>query len=128
VCEFLEEDFDPGMLSFHERTSTYLTASRAAPDPKLSKPIQADLYGWRDTLSPRQLAIIEAVCRREMKVLGYVPEGPRMAPAYHAEVLLKKAYVAVKHLQQRDKAYHVISAPMLTRARRALAAAGLSGR
>jgi hypothetical protein len=126
VCEFLEEDFDPGVLSFHERTATYLSASRANPDPKLSKPIEADLYGWREALSPRQLAITEAVCRRQMQALGYVVEGPRMAPSYHAEVLWKEAYVALKHFQQRDKAYHVISAPIATRAKRVLAAAKIS--
>jgi hypothetical protein len=110
VCDFLGEDFDFRMLSFHERTASYLPESRSSADPKLGKPVEANLVGWRNDLNQRQLAVVETICRREMEAFGYGREGRDARATERAEILGKKAYVACKHLQQRDRPYQSITA------------------
>jgi hypothetical protein len=118
VCDFLGEDFETDMLAFHERASNYLPESRSSADPKLAKPVEANLSGWRKNLSQKQVAVIESICRREMEALGYSREGRSPAPAERVEIAGKTAYTAFKHVQQRGKPYHVITAPPVGRLRR----------
>jgi hypothetical protein len=123
VCELLEVDWDPSILSFHEQTSTYLPADRAEDDPRLRQPFEADLHGWRNLLTPRQIAITEAICAREMATFGYQREGRNLTRSERAEIVYKQGYVTWKHRQQRHKHFHVVTAPPFGRVRRAVQAA-----
>jgi Sulfotransferase family len=117
VSAFIGEDFDPAMLRFHEHAGTYLTPTRLAGDPRLSSSVRGDLDGWRQLLRPRQIAITEAVCAREMDALGYLRNARGLTLAGELETACKRAYVAWKHYQQRGRYYHALTGPVAGRLR-----------
>lgn len=121
VCEFLNEDFSPAMLSFGETASGYLDVVRSA---KIQQPIHADPAEWRHQLSDRQVAVIEHVCRSPMTALSYTREGrtPRLAEL--AEVAAKLAYVDYKQWRGREDRYRGVTYRPLGRIRGKLPAIG----
>jgi len=88
VCEFIELDFDPVMLSYHERAEGRLaekarelprknrpnqTAEARLDSHKLAKePPRADRVGmWRERMTPEEIAEYEAVAGDMLVELGY---------------------------------------------------------
>jgi hypothetical protein len=88
VCEFVELDFDPVMLDYHERASERL-AEKARELPRKNRPPQpaearleshrlanepprADRVGmWRERMTPEEVAEYEAVAGDMLVELGY---------------------------------------------------------
>jgi len=88
VCEFIELDFDPVMLEYHERAEGRL-AEKARELPRKNRPNQpaearmeshklaqepprSDRVGlWRERMSPEEVAEYEAIAGDMLKRLGY---------------------------------------------------------
>lgn len=67
ICHFLDLEFEPGMLKYHENT-TY-----APPDPSISQK-------WRQKASQREIALIEGLVGPLMQARGYeLAEKPAIA-------------------------------------------------
>ena len=64
LCDFLSEEFEPGMLAYHRTASTYMKEdaatgfNAAATRPVSTKSVEA----WRDQLSPQAIALVESIC------------------------------------------------------------------
>jgi Sulfotransferase family len=88
ICRFLEEDFDDGMLRFHERTNHYPTDP--VNEANLHRPVLVRNAGkWRDEMSPRDIRIVEAVAGRDLRALGYpLVDEPR--PLSRTEHLFRR--------------------------------------
>ena len=67
LCAFLGTDFDPAMLEYH-RDSSY-----ERPDPKL-------VGQWKQKLTPRELALLEARIGPMLRERGYEPSGVAPVP------------------------------------------------
>jgi hypothetical protein len=95
VCDFVELDFDPGMLDYHERAEqrlsekardlprrnrpTQTAAARMDSHRLASEPPRADRIGmWRERMSAREVADYERVAGPLLVELGYELSG---APA-----------------------------------------------
>ena len=77
VCAHLALDYDPAMLAFHERTPQTVNVEREPWKANTTQPIDPSVAEqWRSSLTPRQVAEIEAVAAEEMSRWGYVPEQP----------------------------------------------------
>jgi hypothetical protein len=76
MCEFLDLEFDPAMLEFHQHLKKVMRGK-----PNWGKPIIPGNYEkWRKQLSPERVRRVEEVAYRGMSALGYRPEyaaGPR---------------------------------------------------
>ena len=97
VCEFIELDFDPVMLDYHERAEGRL-AEKARELPRKNRPNQpaearleshrlakepprSDRIGmWRERMTPEEVAEYEAVAGDMLVELGYELGIPRPAP------------------------------------------------
>jgi Sulfotransferase family len=105
VCVFLGEPFDERMLRFGETAPD----SEKANSPLLGKPIQAPDESWRSALGERGVRVVEHVCRRAMRELGYkTVAGPPRANERFA-IAWRLVYARAKQWQHRDQAYHVVS-------------------
>lgn len=75
ICSFAHlEDRISDMLSFQEKASEIPDRMRSKYHPLLGEPITTDAnFGWTDQLSPGEVALIERVAAREMRLYGYEP-------------------------------------------------------
>lgn len=86
VCHFLDEEFEPAMLRYHERAGGRLRRRRRS-NRHLHSPPTPGLRDWRRGLSsPRQRAV-EAVARRQLSRLGYSTGSPSPAMLVYARLL-----------------------------------------
>ena len=122
VCDFLDEQYDPSLLTFYETSARFEGTDL---QPKTEQPIQGDPESWRNDLTDRQLATVEAVCGNRMEQLGYRRAGRRLRTGELAEVAAKIAYVIAKQTQHRNDRYHSVTYQPLGRFRRNIRSAGL---
>lgn len=89
VCEFLGEVYDPEMITGRSEESVPLARAtegltdetwrewRIQHHAQTLRPISAaSLDKWKDTLSPREVWLIEGICARGMRTAGYARSSP----------------------------------------------------
>lgn len=93
LCDFLGEEFHPCMLNYHNDAEQYMKSGAASDFNKAARrPIDPNkIWSWRRKMNSEETAIVEIVCRREMKFLGYTPDATRL-PFY------QRMWLAVKSL------------------------------
>jgi O-antigen/teichoic acid export membrane protein len=76
LCQFLEVDFEPGMMEFYERSRDWITTPEAKHHALLGKPATAERVGrYRTALTAVQISSIDDFLAVEMQSLGY-PRDP----------------------------------------------------
>lgn len=80
VSAFLGLEYVPEMLKFHKTAAQFMRKTSSGELPTRHaltlKPMDASrAEAWRKTLSARQIRLIEAVVRNEMRALGYEPDS-----------------------------------------------------
>ena len=99
LCEFLELEWDPAMLSYHERAADRLAELGSFPYPEgarmaagderralhamTSKPPAASRIGrWREELPAADRAVVEEVAGELLRELDYTPEAAPLAAGF----------------------------------------------
>ncbi|MBX7245165.1 MAG: sulfotransferase [Candidatus Sumerlaeaceae bacterium] len=76
VCEFLGEEFDPAMLSFHEDGSQRIPGQGI--HEMISQPPSLKRVGrWKKDLTPGQVRVFEAIAGPMLQQFGYELSQPR---------------------------------------------------
>lgn len=82
VCDFLGIGFDPVMLNYTDDARGDYGAYHEQIHEKLaSKPDPGRIELWRESLTPRQLRVIESVVGSDMTAYGYQPISEQSASA-----------------------------------------------
>ncbi len=77
LCAWLQIDYDPAMLDYHQQDKTRELASRSDFWTNLARPVIADNTGrYREVYSPGQLRLFERIAGGELASLGYPLEHP----------------------------------------------------
>ena len=77
LCAFLGEDFETGMLRFHETEDARFAASLSESWQNTAKPVLAGNAGkYHSELAPEDLALVEGVAGPLMDRLGYARDLP----------------------------------------------------
>ena len=119
MCDFLDEAFEPAMLTYHETSHTYMKQraahrfNRTATEPV--SPEKAD--SWRTALTSVQVAEIEWICHREMNTFGYVPDGVPLPFSRRAKGWLKIAYWHLQNWRHRHAPQFILQDRILQRSR-----------
>ncbi len=72
VCRFLEVDFEPGMLSFHETAGENIPGRAEAHLKKTTRPPrESDVQRWRREQAKAQTVIFEAFAGPALELAGY---------------------------------------------------------
>jgi hypothetical protein len=90
LCRFLNVRFCPAMLEFHQAPATIANSRQTAAWENLARPvIVANARKWQEGLDNTEIALVEAVCAREMSFFGYQREStdPRALAELEAELL-----------------------------------------
>lgn len=92
ICEFLGLEFEPGMLSFHEKGDRF-AATTATPEAftKLALPVTKGLRDWRAQMDPADVALFEALAGDLIEELGYPPSDVELTASTRARSLSARA-------------------------------------
>lgn len=72
ICEFLQIDFEPALLAYHEKGTAEYGRYYARIHAKLNEaPDPGRIEAWRSHLTARQIALIESICGDTMRETGY---------------------------------------------------------
>ena len=118
LCEFLDLDYRPELLHFHERGQEFI-ASSATPEAfsGLASPVTRGMRNWRTEMAPDDVAFFEAVAGELLADLGYDRVTDRPTPSIRVRVaagdaawqgkrLMAQATPSIRRLRRRLGAYH----------------------
>ncbi len=73
LCAFLREDFDDGMLSYHENAQDFMKERALSQfNTAATQPVRPEkASSWRHSLTATQIAEIEWICKPQMAEFGY---------------------------------------------------------
>ena len=78
LCDFLEVDYKPSMLSYYKSDLTLENTKRLKDWENLRKPVLSENFNkYRKALSSLEIQYIEHYCREEMKFLNYQFDFPQ---------------------------------------------------
>jgi hypothetical protein len=119
VCTCIGEKYDPAMLAYHETSSAFMkeeaaaTFNAAATQPVTAKKIDA----WKQTLTDRDVALIESICTTEMRRYGYEPTATDLPLDVRLERRMKSAYWHLQSLRNRHNRHYTVKHPAFARLR-----------
>lgn len=87
ICEFLELDFDPGMMDYTERARGSVLPRASMYNPHVTEPPQMNVRSWNDSMPPEQIEVFEAVAGDVLSLLGYERRFP--APSKRAKAIAR---------------------------------------
>lgn len=124
ICNFVGEDFEPGMLSFYKDSSRYMKEEASSSFNKAAtKPISAAMLDkWKKQLSPADVAMVEKICQDEMREFGYDFSDNRLVLAQWGELLVKNNYWRLQEWRNRRIRHFTVKSMMFARLRRRLSA------
>ncbi len=101
LCSFVGEDFDPEMLSFYKESKRYMNP--VIRTENVTKTVtNTSMERWREHLTPREVGLIEYVCRDEMELHGYDLEGIPVSGRDRLMIALKEKYYYRKKNENKD--------------------------
>ncbi|WP_022834684.1 sulfotransferase family protein [Salisaeta longa] len=119
VCTFIDLPFEPAMLAYHERAARYMTPAAARSfNATATRPIAPQrAEAWRDRLSPRDIALVEAISGAVMRPLGYAPDdAPPLPWMARARRLWPQAlYWHWQNWRNRHIRHFTVQSPMFAR-------------
>ncbi len=89
ICDFLELDFDPGMLDYTERARSAVLPRAAQYNPKVLEKPKAS-RAWQNEMPARDVEVFEAVAGDVLSQLGYERRYPEPSPGARARARLSK--------------------------------------
>jgi Sulfotransferase family len=103
VCDYLNLDFDPGMLDYTERARSAVLPRASRFNPNVTKPPIAAVRSWEEAMPPRHVEIFEAVAGPLLSKLGYPRRYPHPRTMTRAAAWLGKAGLPVGRLKHRAR-------------------------
>ena len=119
VCNFLQEDFEPGILTYYRTAADYMKGeaassfSKTATEPVTPRRIDA----WRNQLSPASVTTVEAICIEEMTAFQYESTGQPEPLLNRANRLVKTLYWHWQLLRHWRNRHYTVRYPILARFR-----------
>jgi hypothetical protein len=97
ICEFVELDYDPSMLRYHERADTIVGSPETAPfDKNIYLPPTKGLRDWRHQMRTRDLETFETIAGDLLESLGYERAVPSLTPRMRGRANVVRAVAATK--------------------------------
>ena len=100
ICEFLDLEFDPGMLDYTERARGSVLPRASMYNPRVTEKPQANVRSWQDSMRPGQVEVFEAVAGSTLSLLGYERRFPE--PGARARTIAKLSVLGVPVGRIRD--------------------------
>ena len=117
LCDFLEEPFEPGMMTFYRESDRFMKEEAATTFNKAAtKPISPDMLDkWKNKLQPSDIAQIQFICKQEMDEFGYSMEDVRLGMGDRNEIFLKWIYWKYQVWRNRHIRHFTVKSLMFAR-------------
>jgi Sulfotransferase family len=103
LCDFLGVEFDPEILDYAEKTRPDVLPRAKAYNPNVtSKPI-ANVRSWQEAMSPREIAVFEAIAGDTLEELGYERGAPKPGPATRLLATTSRVGLPIARLHGKSK-------------------------
>jgi hypothetical protein len=99
LCEFLELEFDPGMLDYTERARDAVLPRAATYNPNITCAPMSNVRSWETDMAEDQVEVFEAVAGPVLSDLGYPRRYPSPSRTARLMALLGRAGVPVGRLR-----------------------------
>ena len=99
LCEFLELDFDPGMLDYTERARDAVLPRAANFNPNVTRKPMSNVRAWETAMPDDQIEVFEAVAGPVLSDLGYPRRYPSPSRAARLKASVGRAGVPVGRLR-----------------------------
>ena len=100
ICEFLELEFDPGMLDYTERARGSVLPRASMYNPNVTEPPRPNVRSWEESMPPHHIEIFEAVAGDALSLLGYERRFPTPGPKARAIGRLSAAGVPIGKIRE----------------------------
>lgn len=84
ICDFLELDFDPGMMDYTERARGSILPRASMYNPHVTEKPQKNVRSWESSMPPAHVEIFEATAGDVLSLLGYERRFPAPGPKARA--------------------------------------------
>ena len=110
VCEFIGEEYEPGMMAYHRGADKHMRSDAAADfNASATKPITTGKNdSWREKMTKREVAAIELISRREMAEFNYEVETLFFGPVVRFQVMVKTAYWKLQEWKNRHNRHFTV--------------------
>ena len=102
LCEFLDLDFDAGMLNYTEGLGGVVLSKATAYNPNVRQPPNPRLRSWEQSMPDDHVEIFEAVAGDVLSELGYGRRFPAPSPAARAKAFLGSRGLPVARLRRSE--------------------------
>ena len=99
LCEFLELDFDAGMLDYTERARDAVLPRAASYNPNITRKPMSNVRAWETSMPEDQVEVFEAVAGPVLSDLGYPRHFPSPSRAARLKASLGRAGIPVGRLR-----------------------------
>lgn len=119
VCNCIDEDYDPRMLSYHQSSTTFMKEDAASSfNAAATRPVTtAKIDSWKQQLTMRDVALIEAICASEMEKYDYQPVTARQPWSVLVERAVKSAYWRLQSIRNRSIRHYTVKHTLFARMR-----------
>lgn len=111
LCEIAGLEFDPGMLTYHERATTILDDQPFPEEHQnLLRPPTKGLRDWQTELSPMQIELFECLAGDTLEAFGYRRATTTASPTVRARALRARArYESTRQFRRaRSRMWHLL--------------------
>jgi hypothetical protein len=99
VCDFIDLDFEPGMLAYYKKLEEVGGIDFTNPDFRdLRRPPTRGLTDWRTTMDPEDLLVFETVAGETLARFGYELSGSRWPPSARLRARAKLGMARANHI------------------------------
>jgi len=118
ILHFLQEPYDASVLSFYKDSEDVMNGRVLTPTIK--RPVSAHrAYKWKDEMNPRDIAMVEYLCRPEMESMGYeVVSRQNLSLSSKVYALSTFKYCLFKEARREDQRFDTIGYTFLQSYRR----------
>ncbi len=119
VCSCIGETYDAAMLAYHQSSTAYMKEDAVATyNSAATQPVTtAKIDSWKQCLTEWEVALIETICKSEMKRYGYQMTSRSVPLSILFEWAFKSAYWRLQSIRNQENRHYTVKHPIFARMR-----------
>jgi len=105
ICRFIELDYRPEMLTYHQRGIDWMPPHLRAQHTHLLEPPRVGIRDWRRDMAEKDIAMFEAVAGDSLKALGYERRFDPVPTSVSSQAAVEEVRTRARWLAQRARRF-----------------------
>lgn len=110
LCTFLKEEYEPGMLQFHQSARQFMKEEAVSSfNAAATRPVSSEgIEKWKSQLSSYEVALIERICEEEMKEFNYESTRSSLSWKGRVRVAWAEMYWQIQSFRNRHIRHYTV--------------------